>query len=333
MMMVTTPIFYVNGPPHIGHLYSAVLADALSRWHKMQGRETHMVTGTDEHGMKVFEAATKHDMSTISYCDFISDKFKTLFDRADVKYDEYMRTTSEIHHTCVTHLWNTILANGYLYEGSYDGWYCVSDEAFLTNNQVRKREDGVHVSIESGHVVDWVSEKNWIFKLSAFQKQIEQWISSGVILGQSANSLKRLLESGLNDLSVSRPRSRIKWGIQVPNDPSQTIYVWLDALGNYLTATGYPDKSKYSSIWPADFQIIGKDIIRFHCIYWPAFLMAAGMTLPSSIIAHAHWTVGHEKMSKSKGNVIDPHCFIDKFGIDAVRYFLLREGGLADDGD
>jgi len=345
-VMVTTPIFYVNGSPHIGHLYSALVADAVARWHRMQGASTLFLTGTDEHGLKIQEAAKAKGKTPVQFCDEVSKEFRDLMKRANISNDQFIPTTEERHSRAVHALWKRLEDRGYIYKGKYEGWYCVSDEAFLTPLQITdgldKQGNPCKVSLESGHPVEWIVEENFKFRLSAFQKPLLQWLeSSDAILPRvRANELFAFLkEKDLQDLSVSRIRSRISWGIPVPNDEEHTIYVWLDALTNYLSATGFPWEGSPTSdsdlrfAWPADYHIIGKDIARFHSIYWIAFLMAAELPLPKRVVAHAHWTVNRLKMSKSLGNVITPNEIIDKYGLDPVRYFLLREGGMVNDGD
>ncbi|EAL64717.1 methionyl-tRNA synthetase [Dictyostelium discoideum AX4] len=346
-VLITTPIFYVNGPPHIGHLYSALLGDALGRWNRFIGNDTLFMTGTDEHGSKVDEAAKKNGLKTIDYCDKISNRFRELFDKADIKYDDFIRTTEPRHKEAVTAIWNRLLERGYIYKGVYKGWYCTSDESFLTDDQVTEGMSPITpqnpiskkcmISLESGHEVNWIEEENYMFKLSEFSKTIENWFEEvkPIFPAIHVNLLRYMLSQGIKDLSISRPSSRIPWGIEVPNDPSQTIYVWLDALTNYLTVTGYPNVSPNSSQshWSNATHIIGKDIIKFHSVYWPSFLIAADYPLPKSIICHAHWTVNREKMSKSRGNVVDPFLAIDNHGLELIRYFLLKGGGLENDGD
>ncbi|KAG2199540.1 hypothetical protein INT46_001240 [Mucor plumbeus] len=340
---VTTPIYYVNAVPHIGHLYSTVLADTIRRNYVLHGKEVIMSTGTDEHGLKIQQAAEKNNMKPIDFCDKVSESFKSLCEAANIGYSSFERTTNKHHIKSVNELWNQLLKNGYLYKGKHEGWYAVSDEAFYANNQVQESVDEktgekIMVSIESGQRVEWTSEENYKFKLSAFGDRLLQWIDenpNAIVPNNRKNEVISWINQGLSDLSVSRLRSRLDWGIQVPNDPEHTIYVWLDALTNYLTATGYPwtTSSTLKDFFPPDVQIVGKDIVRFHAIYWPAFLMAAGLPLPKQILAHAHWTMGKQKMSKSRGNVADPFQVMKDYGVDPVRYYLVRDGGLADDGD
>ncbi|CAO3643212.1 unnamed protein product [Mucor hiemalis] len=340
---VTTPIYYVNAVPHIGHLYSTVLADTLRRYYALHGKEVLMSTGTDEHGLKIQQAADKDNMKPIDFCNKVSKSFESLCEAANIGYTSFERTTNKHHEVAVHELWNKLLEKGYLYKGKHEGWYAVSDEAFYANNQVHevideKTGEKVMASIESGQRVEWTAEENYKFKLSAFGDRLLDWIKenpNAIVPNNRKNEVKSWVKAGLSDLSVSRLRSRLDWGISVPNDPEHTIYVWLDALTNYLTATGYPWKkdSQNKDFFPPDVQVVGKDIVRFHAIYWPAFLMAAELPLPKQILAHAHWTMGKQKMSKSRGNVADPFQVLKDYGVDPVRYYLVRDGGLADDGD
>ncbi|KAI7878345.1 hypothetical protein K492DRAFT_238624 [Lichtheimia hyalospora FSU 10163] len=339
---VTTPIYYVNAVPHIGHLYSSVLADTLTRYYALKGADAYLCTGTDEHGLKIQQAAAKNNVSPVELCNKVSESFKALCKTANVDYTTFMRTTDENHKKAVATLWGELEKNGYIYKGKHEGWYAVSDEAFYASNQVQevvdeKTGEKYMVAIESGQRVEWTNEENYKFKLSAFQDKLLEWINSNptaIVPSNRRNEVVSWIQGGLADLSVSRLRSRLDWGIPVPSDHDHTIYVWLDALTNYLTAAGYPWKDPLpNKIWPADIHVVGKDIVRFHAIYWPAFLMAANLPLPKQILAHAHWTMNKQKMSKSKGNVVDPFELMDTYGADAVRYFLVRDGGLADDGD
>ncbi|KYQ91528.1 methionyl-tRNA synthetase [Tieghemostelium lacteum] len=349
-LLITTPIFYVNGPPHIGHLYTSLLADSVSRWQRFKGRNVLFMTGTDEHGGKVDEAAKKNGFTnTLEYCDSISNRFKSLFQLSQISNDDYIRTTEPRHKETVSELWKQLESKGFIYKGVYKGWYCSSDESFLTDDQVTEGMSLVTptnpiskktmISLESGHSVEWVQEENYMFRMSLFKERVLEWLDQGnKVYPQSYESqIRQMLtnKDGLKDLSISRPVSRIPWGISVPNDPTQTVYVWLDALSNYLTVTGYPkvNPNDPESHWKHACHIIGKDIIKFHSIYWPSFLLAAGYPLPEQILCHSHWTVNREKMSKSRGNVVDPLQAIEKFGLDPLRYFLLKGGGLENDGD
>ena len=351
---VSTPIFYVNAEPHIGHLYTAVLTDAYARWSRLRGSKTLFSTGTDEHGLKVQEAAEKAGLPPGVFCDDVSKKFKSTFDNFDITYDDYVRTTEPRHHAAVKKLWDKLWEQGHIYLGKHEGWYCTSDEAFLTDTQVETKVCAAtgkeeRISVESGHPVVWLSEENFKFRLSAFQKPLLDWLDGSggealpVVYPESRrNEVREFVSGGLHDLSISRKREDVKWAIPVPESTSEeesehSIYVWLDALTNYLTVTGYGQEGlsddPQPSYWPATCHVVGKDILRFHAVYWPAFLMAAGLKLPERIVAHGHWTVDRIKMSKSLGNVVKPEYLKDKYGVDPVRYFLLRDGGLGADGD
>ncbi|XP_061171717.1 methionine--tRNA ligase, mitochondrial-like [Saccostrea echinata] len=324
---ITTPIFYVNAAPHIGHLYTALLADAVARFHTLHGKEVIFSTGTDEHGLKIQTSAAKHNKSPELYCDEISAKFKTLFDRSGVSYSYFIRTTDETHTKAVENLWTTLVKKGYIYKGKYEGWYSISDEEFLSEDEVcdQKKESGEiqKVSVSSGQPVVWMSEENYMFRLTSFKAQLIKWLNTGVVYPEEKRSQVDLALRNLQDLSVSRSSSRLSWGIPVPGDSSQTIYVWLDALMNYLTVAGYPG---HLQNWPPDIQIVGQDILKFHAIYWPAFLLGADLDLPKQIVCHAHWTVDGYKMSKSRGNVVDPEERMNRLTETGFRYFLLRSG-------
>ncbi|KAK7077993.1 Methionine--tRNA ligase, mitochondrial [Halocaridina rubra] len=325
---ITTPIFYVNAQPHIGHLHSALLADASYRFQLLRGREfTLFSTGTDEHGLKVQQAATNNNISPFQYCDEVSDKFRCLFDAANIGYTDFVRTVESRHVEAVQKFITNLMAGGHIYQGSYSGWYCVSDEAYLTDVQVKEMTTSSGqkqmVSIESGHPVEWNKEENYMFKLSSFQNDLLHWLKDDgrVTPKRFLEELRMWVSEGLIDLSISRPRDRVSWGIPVPGDYMHTVYVWVDALINYLTVAGYPELK----LWPPDVQVIGKDILRFHGIYWPALLIASGLEPPRNILCHSHWTVEGQKMSKSLGNVVCPHDRIEKYTTDGLRYFLLRE--------
>ncbi|KAH0554754.1 hypothetical protein KQX54_012562 [Cotesia glomerata] len=329
---LTTPIFYVNAGPHIGHLYTASLADALARYNRMLGHQVFLSTGTDEHGNKVSDAANANNLSPQNYTDKISGLFKDMCDNFDISYSNFIRTTDLRHHEAVNHFWITLKENGHLYLGKYSGWYCVSDEAFVPESELLEKVSNsktIKVSAASGNLVQWMEEDNYKFKLSSMQDDLKYWLKNvkAVEPIKFHKILSSWIEEGscLEDLSVSRPVSRAPWGIKVPNDNSHTIYVWLDALVSYLTSLGYPKNQEFAKFWPPTVQIIGKDILKFHGVYWPAFSMAAGLDPPRTLLCHSHWTVDDEKMSKSKGNVVSPSEAAKLFTADGLRYFLLRE--------
>ncbi|KAK2144554.1 hypothetical protein LSH36_748g02067 [Paralvinella palmiformis] len=324
---ITTPIFYVNSVPHIGHLHTTVLSDCLARWHRIKGKHVIFSTGTDEHGMKIQKAALDHNQQPADYCDKISAEFQRLFTLTNISHTNFIRTTEQRHIETVQHFWQRIYDNGYIYKGSYSGWYCTSDEAFLTDDRVDEitSKDGklIKVSADSGHPVEWMEEENYMFKLSAFKQQLLDWLRKDVIKPAKFQAVvNQWVEQSLQDLSVSRTTKRLTWGIPVPGDPTQTIYVWLDALVNYLTVGGYP---RMGYTWPAQCHVVGKDILKFHAVYWPAFLMAADLPVPDEIMCHSHWLVDGVKMSKSLGNVVNPFDDVNKYTVDGLRYFLLRE--------
>nr|XP_023018035.1 methionine--tRNA ligase, mitochondrial-like [Leptinotarsa decemlineata] len=341
----TTPIYYVNANPHIGHLYSSIIADAAQRWQRLyqKGADVKFSTGTDEHGSKIQRAANKNDTSPLEYCNRISSQFQRLANEFDVDYTDFIRTTCNEHKKTVELFWKAIENRGHFYLSGYEGWYSVQDETFLSNSQLKQKQenDGTesYISAESGHPVEWTTEQNYMFKLSNFRNDLEYWINRNEKVIRPKKFQRILLdllnqEDGLQDLSVSRPTSRVQWGIPVPGDPSQTVYVWLDALVNYLTVSGYGrDETTFQKYWPPEVHVIGKDILKFHGIYWPAFLMAANLEPPKSLFCHSHWTVDSEKMSKSKGNVVCPFDRATTYTTDGLRYFLLREGVAHSDGN
>lgn len=337
----TSPIFYVNAEPHAGHLYTLVLTDVLKRWEVLKGdQQAMLLTGTDEHGMKVQKAAEAKDTSPKQLCDKNAAQFLDLAKAANISFDRFIRTTDQDHKVAVEHFWKQLKERGFIYESTHEGWYSVSDETFYPESQIHLILDPptgrkIYASKETGKEVEWTSETNYHFRLSAFRdKLLEHYRQHPefIVPSQRYNFVKKEVESGLSDLSVSRPSSRLQWGIRVPGDDTQTIYVWLDALINYITATGYPsgDGDKHKN-WPPNVQVIGKDIVRFHCIYWPAFLMALDLPLPRAFLTHAHWTMGRFKMSKSLGNGVNPFIAIERYGLDSIRYFMVHDGGIVDD--
>ena len=325
---ITTPIYYVNAHPHIGHTYTTLACDAVARRQRMMGADTWFLTGTDEHGQKIQRAAEAAGKTPQTFTDEVSAEFRALWDRMGISYDDYIRTTSDRHKRGVQDLWRRIRDNGYIYKGSYTGQYCVFDEMYV---EVGPGEP----CPECGRPTETVKEENYFFKLSAFAEPLLDLYTNQpdfIRPETRRNEVIAFVKSGLRDLSISR--STFSWGIPVPDDPGHVIYVWLDALANYITALGYgsSDTSKYEKYWPADVHMIGKEIVRFHCVYWPAFLMAARLPLPKAIIAHGWLLFEENKMSKSRGNIVRTETILDVMGADALRYFLLREVVFGNDG-
>jgi methionyl-tRNA synthetase len=325
---ITTPIYYVNARPHIGHAYTTIACDTIARRQRLLGSDTYFLTGTDEHGQKIQRAAEAAGKSPQQFTDEVSAEFRALWDRMRITYDDYIRTTSDRHKIGVQELWRRIRDNGFIYKGSYTGQYCVFDEMYV---EVGPGEP----CPECGRPTETVKEENYFFRLSAFAEPLLQLYTSQpdfIRPETRRNEVIAFVRSGLRDLSISR--STFSWGIPVPDDPKHVIYVWLDALANYITALGYgsDDSSKFEKFWPADVHMIGKEIVRFHCVYWPAFLMAAGLPLPKSIIAHGWLLFEESKMSKSRGNIVRTETILDVLGADALRYFLLREVVFGQDG-
>jgi methionyl-tRNA synthetase len=326
---ITTPIYYVNARPHIGHAYTTIACDTIARRQRMMGFDTYFLTGTDEHGQKIERAAQAAGKTPQQLTDDVSAEFRGLWDRMGLTYDDFIRTTSDKHKQGVQALWRRIRDNGYIHKGHYTGQYCVFDELYV--DSVGPGEP----CPECGRPTETVREENYFFQLSAFQdKLLELYAGQPDFIRPEArrNEVISFVRSGLRDLSVSR--STFSWGIPVPDDPKHVIYVWWDALANYITALGYgsADAEKYDKYWPADVQMIGKEIVRFHCVYWPAFLMAAGLPVPKKIMAHGWLLFEENKMSKSRGNIVRTETILDVLGQDALRYFLLREVVFGQDG-
>ncbi|KAL7701023.1 methionyl-tRNA synthetase [Lotmaria passim] len=347
----TTPIYYVNASPHIGHVYTSLIVDVLGRYHRVKGEEVFIMTGTDEHGQKVAEAASKKGVSPMEFTTSVSNEFKTCFQQMNYSFNYFIRTTNPTHEHLVQQMWKKLEAKGDIYLGKYEGWYSVSDESFLTAQNVT---DGVDkdgkpckISLESGHVVTWVEEENYMFRLSAFRDRLLQHYHDHpncIVPEFRRHEVIKQVEKGLFDLSISRKReSVLNWSIPVPGDDRHCIYVWLDALFNYYTAAltrvaadgkeTLDDDYHVLNRWPCDVHVVGKDILKFHAIYWPAFLMSADLPLPERLVAHGWWTKDHKKISKSLGNAFDPVEKAEEFGIDPLKYFLLRESSFQDDGD
>ncbi len=330
---ITTAIAYPNGKPHIGHAYEAIAADAIARFHRMQGRDVRLVTGTDEHGLKMVQTARAAGRDTLEFADEMSSYFKTMCSKLNISYDAFVRTSEPRHHEASIALWKAMEASGDLYLDRYEGWYSVRDEAFYDEKELTEGEGGVKLSPQ-GTPVEWTKEETWFFRLSKYQDKLLALYKEhpDFLRPESrANEVIRFVESGLRDLSVSR--TSFDWGVPVPGSPGHVMYVWVDALTTYMTGVGYPEREgDFARFWPADLHLIGKDIVRFHAVYWPAFLMSAGLPLPKAIFGHGFLLARGEKMSKSLGNVVDPIELADKFGVDQLRYFLLREVSFGQDG-
>ena len=332
---ITTPIYYPSAKPHMGHAYSSIIADFFARFKRLDGYDVYFLTGTDEHGLKIQKAATENNLTPKAFCDKISQTFKDLFKLLNLSNDDFIRTTEDRHLKSVQFLWNKLYKNGEIYLSKYKGWYSVSDEAFYNENEV-KEINGKKVSNLSGSPVDWVEEESFFFRLSKWQNKLIEFYKNNpnFILPESRrNEVVSFVKSGLKDLSVSR--KSFSWGIKVPNDDAHVVYVWLDALTNYISALNYPDKNNqlYKKFWPANLHIIGKDILRFHAVYWPAFLLAANIPVPQRVYGHGWILSGEEKMSKSKGNILDPIEMINIYGLDPLRYYLLKEVSFGNDGN
>jgi methionyl-tRNA synthetase len=330
--------------PHVGHMYSIVLADVLKRWQVLQGNRALLCTGTDEHGMKVQQAAAREGRPPKELCDDYADMFKDLARNCNVDNDFFIRTTDPDHVSAVQHFWKRLKDGGYIYESKHEGWYCVGDECFYPESMVETRYvpltgKTIMASVETGNQVEWTQEKNYHFRMTALKYRLLEFYEANpkfIVPRSRMNEVVDWVKNNLEDLSISRPSDRLDWGIRVPDDPTQTIYVWVDALVNYITKAGYPHWElgrEHVGGWPADVQVIGKDIVRFHGIYWPALLLALDLPPPRQLLCHAHWTMGKKKMSKSVGNVVNPFFAIDRFGVDLMRWYLVHDGGIEDDSD
>ena len=332
---ITTPIYYPSAKPHMGHAYSSIVADFFARLKRIQGHKVFFLTGTDEHGQKIQRAAEKSNKDPLKFCDEISKTFRNLSSILNLSNDDFIRTTEKRHASAVTNLWNILEKKEEIYLSKYSGWYSVSDEAFYNEDEIEDLE-GKKISKSSGSPVEWVEEESYFFKLSKWQEPLLKFYSENpkFILPESRrNEVICFVKSGLKDLSVSR--KSFSWGIKVPSNKDHVIYVWLDALTNYLSALNYPKETEklYKDFWPANIHIIGKDILRFHAVYWPAFLLAADIKPPQRVYGHGWILSGDEKMSKSKGNILDPIEIIDIYGLDALRYYLLKEVSFGNDGN
>ena len=330
---VTTPIYYVNDVPHIGHAYTTIIADTMARYYRLKGYETFFLTGTDEHGQKIEEAAKSRGKTPQGYADEISGKFRALWDEFDISYNKFIRTTDTEHKQGVQKAFEVMLQKGDIYKGEYEGHYCVSCETFFTNTQLVDEDK----CPDCGKVTRLVKEESYFFKLSSYQEKLLKWYEDDekcVLPKGKKNEVISFVKQGLRDLSITR--TSFDWGVKLPasmNDDKHVMYVWLDALLNYVTALGYGGDEKNLSFWPATIHLVGKDILRFHAIYWPAFLMSLEIALPKHVAAHGWWTRNGEKMSKSKGNVVNPKEVADAYGLENFRYFMLREVPFGQDGD
>ena len=332
---ITTPIYYPSGSPHIGHAYSSIFADVFARFNRNDKKNVFFLTGTDEHGLKIQRSAEKDNLPPKEYCDKISKVFVDFNKKLNLSNNAFIRTTEKRHHLAVIDLWNRLLKSGDIYLSKYKGWYSVSDEAYYQPEEITEK-NGKNYSTFSGSQVEWVEEDSFFFKLSSWEKKLLEFYDKnpGFINPETRrNEVISFVKGGLKDLSVSR--TSFTWGIKVPNNTKHIIYVWLDALTNYLSALNYPDNENklYKAFWPATLHIIGKDILRFHAVYWPAFLLAANIKLPERIFSHGWILSGDKKMSKSKGNILDPIEVIDKYGVDQIRYYLMKEVSHGSDGN
>ncbi|HEY8593476.1 MAG TPA: methionine--tRNA ligase [Sphingomicrobium sp.] len=330
---ITTAISYPNGPPHIGHAYEAIAADAIARFQRSQGRDVRFQTGTDEHGLKMAQAARAKGVEPRAFATEMSQLFQEMCDRLNISYDRFIRTSEADHYRASQAIWKAMEERGDLYLDRYEGWYSVRDEAYYEEDELTPGEDGTKLSPQ-GTPVEWTVEESWFFRLSKYQQPLLDLYASNrdfIQPDSRRNEVVRFVEGGLKDLSISR--TSFDWGVPVPGSDNHVMYVWLDALTNYITGLGYPDDSElWRRYWPADVHMIGKDVVRFHAVYWPAFLMSAGIEVPRQVYGHGFLLSRGEKMSKSVGNVVDPIALADRFGVDALRYFLLREVTFGQDG-
>ena len=330
---VTTAISYPKGRPHIGHAYEAIATDAIARFQRMRGREVFFLTGTDEHGLKMAQAARERGVDPSVLAEEMSGYFKAMDEKLNISFDRFIRTTEPAHHRASQAIWQAMADRGDIYLGRYEGWYSVRDEAYYDEKELVVADSGEKLSPQ-GTQVEWTAEESWFFRLSAYQDRLLDHYREhpDFIRPESRrNEVMRFVEGGLSDLSISR--TSFDWGVKVPGSDNHVMYVWLDALTNYLTGIGYPDEGEsYRKFWPADLHVIGKDVVRFHAVYWPAFLMSAQLPLPRQVFGHGWLLSRGEKMSKSVGNVVDPNDLVGAFGVDPLRYFLLREVTFGQDG-
>jgi methionyl-tRNA synthetase len=332
---ITTPIYYPSAKPHMGHAYSSIAADFFARFKRIDGFKVHFLTGTDEHGLKIQRAAESKNIDPQIFCDEISQTFRNLSSTLNLSNTDFIRTTEDRHKKTVQYLWSQLEKNDDIYLSKYSGWYSVSDEAFYTEEEISEKEDN-KIATSSGSLVEWIEEESYFFRLSKWQDSLLEYYENNpdfISPKSRKNEVISFVKSGLKDLSISR--KAFSWGIKVPSNPEHVIYVWLDALTNYISALNYPntDDDLFKNFWPASVHLIGKDILRFHAVYWPAFLMAAKITLPNKVYGHGWILSGDEKMSKSKGNILDPLDIIETYGLDPLRYYLIKEVSFGNDGN
>ena len=330
---ITTAINYPNARPHVGHAYEAIATDAIARFQRLRGRDVRFQTGTDEHGLKMAQAARERGVDPAELAEEMSGYFRQMDERLNISFDRFIRTTEPGHHRASQAIWKAMEASGDLYLGRYEGWYSVRDEAYYDEKELVTADSGERLSPQ-GTEVEWTVEESWFFRLSAYQERLlEHYAAHPEFIRPDSrrNEVLRFVEGGLSDLSISR--TSFDWGVKVPGSDRHVMYVWLDALTNYITGVGYPDGGElWDKYWPADVHIIGKDVVRFHAVYWPAFLMSAGIPLPKQVFGHGWVLLRGEKMSKTLGNVVDPNELADTFGVDPLRYFLLRDVTFGQDG-
>lgn len=328
---ITTPLYYVNSRPHIGHAYTNVLCDTFARYHRLRGEKVFFLTGTDEHGTKIEKAAQGENLAPRAYVDKIVPHFKSLWELLGVRYDHFIRTTDEAHKKTVQNILRDLEAKGEIYKKDYQGWYCTPCESFWTELQLQEKKcPDCHREVQA------LNEENYFFKLSKYQKWLTDYIQTHPDFIRPEirkNEILGFLKEPLEDLCISRPRARLSWGIDYPTSPEHVVYVWFDALVNYVSAAGYTvDGERFKTLWPADLHLVGKDILRQHAVYWPIMLKASGVEMPKTVLAHGWWTLAGAKVSKSRGNAVDPVTLCRKYGVDAFRYFLLREVTIGFDG-
>jgi methionyl-tRNA synthetase len=332
---ITTPIYYPSAKPHMGHAYSSIIADFFARFKRIDGYKVHFLTGTDEHGLKIQRSAEKKGIDTLEFCNEISQTFRDLSKTLNLTNTDFIRTTEKRHQESVQYLWKELEKNDDIYLSKYSGWYSVSDEAFYNEDEIEEI-DGKKIAILSKSSVEWIEEESYFFRLSKWQQPLLDYYKNNpdfIAPESRKNEVVSFVKGGLKDLSVSR--KTFSWGIKVPDNNEHIIYVWLDALTNYISALNYPNKEDklYKDFWPANIHLIGKDILRFHAVYWPAFLLAAKIELPKKVYGHGWILSDNEKMSKSKGNILDPLEIINQYGLDPLRYYLIKEVSFGNDGN